>query len=85
MENPKLEYKAKPRKCPNCKSKRIANILYGYPAFSEELSKKLDEGKITLGGCVVNPDNPRWECADCGTLFFRKLDLDIDGFPDDYR
>jgi primosomal protein N' len=40
----------KPRKCPNCGSKSIAEILYGMPAYSEDLQKKMDEGTMFLGG-----------------------------------
>jgi len=73
-----FEFSKKPRLCPVCKSKRIASILYGYPAFTEELIKKMDEGKITLGGCCVSPVNPTWQCADCGAEFHRKLDFGIE-------
>jgi len=69
----RYEYLLKPRVCPVCKSKRIASILYGFPAFSEELIKKMDEGKITLGGCCVSLDDPPWECTDCGVEFHRKV------------
>ena len=39
-------------KCPRCGSKNTARILYGMPAFSM-IEKKLDEGKIFLGGCDI--------------------------------
>ena len=41
-------------KCPYCSSKNTARILYGYPAYSEELQKKLDNGKIAIGGCCIS-------------------------------
>ena len=68
----RYEYKRKPRKCPMCGSVRIASILYGYPAFSEELQKDMDEGRVVLGGCCVTDDDPVWECVDCSTEIFRK-------------
>ena len=67
-------------KCPYCGSKSTARILYGLPAFSEELQKKLDSGKISLGGCMtfeipVNGEmvqtNPARVCNDCKKEFGR--------------
>lgn len=69
----KLEYFKKPRKCPNCSSKKIALILYGYPAFSPKLESDLNEGRIVLGGCVISLDDPSWECADCHVQFYKKI------------
>ncbi len=40
-------------KCPYCGSTDTARILYGMPAFSDELQKKLDSGKVHLGGCCL--------------------------------
>ncbi len=59
--------KGRPRKCPQCGSPRIAMIMYGLPDFSsEKLKKDVEEGRIVLGGCIVRPDNPRWQCKGCG-------------------
>ncbi len=59
--------KAKPGKCPQCGSSKIARIMYGLPDFSSgELKKDIEEGRIVLGGCIVGPDSPRWECKGCG-------------------
>lgn len=41
-------------KCPRCGSTDTARYIYGYPAFSEEMQKKLDEGKWALGGCCIS-------------------------------
>jgi len=57
----------KPVKCPHCGSNRIANILYGYPVFSDELEADRAAGRVTLGGCYVSDDDPVWQCADCRT------------------
>jgi len=78
MNGKKIEFIRKPRVCPVCKSKRIASILYGLPAFSEELIKKMDEGRITLGGCCVSLDDPTWECVDCGARFYKQLKMDFE-------
>ena len=39
---------------PHCGSTNTARYLNGYPAFNEELQKKLDERKMVLGGCCIN-------------------------------
>ena len=41
-------------KCPRCGSTDTARFIYGYPAFSEEMQKKLDEGKWVFGGCCIS-------------------------------
>lgn len=40
-------------KCPYCGSKSTARILYGMPSFSNDLEKKIADGKISIGGCKV--------------------------------
>ncbi|MFZ3150893.1 MAG: hypothetical protein WA116_04330 [Anaerolineaceae bacterium] len=75
----RYEFLRKTRTCPVYKSKRIATIQYGYPIYSEDLQRKLDEGKITIGGCCITEDDPKWECVDCGVELFKKNDL----FPTD--
>lgn len=57
----------KPEKCPKCGSERIAEILFGLPAFSDELQKDIDEGRVVLGGCCVSGEDPEWKCMDCET------------------
>ena len=70
----RIERTCKPRKCPACASGPVETILYGMPAFSEELRRDLDEGRITLGGCIVSDDDPRWKCAACGQPIWQKDD-----------
>ena len=60
--------KRKPRSCPTCGHRPVATILYGMPAFSEELESDLERGTVTLGGCMLGPDAPVWECKGCGLL-----------------
>ena len=55
--------------CPHCGSKNTARILYGYPAFSPQLERKLDEGRIRLGGCIVTDFDPDRHCNECGRDF----------------
>ncbi len=53
------------KKCPKCGSTRIAPILYGMPAFDEELQRKLDNEKIYLGGCLIEEMQPEYHCFGC--------------------
>ena len=72
----KYKYAKKPDNCPECGSERIAKILYGMPAFSDELKKQIYEGQIVLGGCCITEDDPVWRCVDCDTEIYRmKIDL----------
>ena len=40
-------------KCPHCGSKNTGRWFYGYPAMDDEFQRKLDSGKIKLGGCCI--------------------------------
>lgn len=68
----RVERAQKPRKCPECGQAPLASILYGMPAFDEELERKMDEGRITLGGCCISDDDPARECTHCGLKIFRR-------------
>jgi len=52
------------RKCEECNSIDVVPIVYGYPM--EELLKEAEEGKVSLGGCCVTDDDPKWHCNACG-------------------
>ncbi len=60
--------------CPECGGRKIARIMYGYMPIDEKLQEKLDSGKIVLGGCCVGPDDPGWECGECGHGWGRRRD-----------
>jgi hypothetical protein len=49
--------------CPECGSKNVVPIVYGYP--SAELGQKEKEGKIRLGGCCITPTAPKYACNEC--------------------
>ncbi|NCC24601.1 MAG: hypothetical protein EOM25_05275 [Deltaproteobacteria bacterium] len=68
----RVERAQKPRKCPECGQAPLASILYGMPAFNKELERKMNEGRITLGGCCIRDDDPAWECTHCGLKIFRR-------------
>lgn len=53
------------KQCPKCGSTNVAYILYGMPAFDDELDKQLAEGKVRLGGCESDSYNPTWHCNEC--------------------
>ena len=50
--------------CPACGSTDAARIVYGYPSF--ELSKAEERGEVVLGGCLIGPESPDYECRSCG-------------------
>ena len=81
-------------KCPYCGSRNTAAILYGMPAMSEELQKKLDTGKIVLGGCCIFGAeingkyvelDPAKHCNDCGKDFGKPPVLVKGDSAEDYR
>ena len=53
-------------KCPKCGSKRVAPILYGMPAYDEELQRQLENEELYLGGCLMSEDAPEYHCFECG-------------------
>lgn len=83
-------------KCPYCGSINTARIIYGYPLYTEEMERKLHDGKWTLGGCVINSyeidggrvsTDPRRECNDCKKRFATNpvLVAPKKGIAEDYR
>jgi len=60
------DYHTKLRPCPACGSTDAVRIVYGYPSL--ELGEAEERGEIVLGGCLVGPESPDYECRGCGTL-----------------
>lgn len=56
--------------CPECGSGDVAYIMYGYPLpeeyYSTAFRQRLADGEIVFGGCVIDPDSPKWHCNNCG-------------------
>lgn len=53
--------KKKPKICPECGQKdEVVPIAYGLPG--EKMIKDVEDGKIVLGGCVIEDGQPRWFC-----------------------
>lgn len=57
--------------CPQCGSDHIAAILYGMPALTEELERKIEAGEVVLNGCEIVLGEPQYqfECQECGHRF----------------
>lgn len=74
-----MKYKSakKPDKCPECGSEKIADILYGLPAFSTSLKDRIKDHKIVLGGCCISGNDPAWKCIACNTYIY-KMEIDFD-------
>lgn len=71
----KLRAPRKPRRCPSCKHDPVSSILYGMPAYDEDMQRKIETGHLVLGGCVVSEDHPSWKCTGCGLEIWRELPL----------
>ena len=67
----KFVVKRKPARCPQCGSTEIAGILYGLPAWDEQLEKQIDNGEIVLGGCMVSDDDAKWICNECAVRIYQ--------------
>lgn len=53
----------KRQKCPTCGA-GVLQIAYGMPG--EEMHEAAQRGEIILGGCVIMPYAPTWQCPKCG-------------------
>jgi hypothetical protein len=49
--------------CPACAATEVVPITYGYPDL--ELGQAEERGEIVLGGCLVGPESPEYECRNC--------------------
>lgn len=59
----------KPLKCPVCGFKPIAKIIYGEPCLILDEWRKVEEGKIAIGNCIITDDAPKWQCTNCNAKF----------------
>ncbi len=63
-----------PRPCPRCgASITPVPIVYGLP--SHETFQAYERGEIALGGCVVEPDSPEFECPSCHAELPRTVEV----------
>jgi len=50
--------------CPACGAVEAIRIEYGLP--THEMAEAEERGAIRLGGCVIGPESPEFECRRCG-------------------
>lgn len=58
--------------CPKCNSTDTCRIIYGLPAYTDELQRDLKAGKVRLGGCAITDSDPSCHCNNCGEDFDTK-------------
>lgn len=58
------------KKCPNCNNK-LVEIVYGLP--SVELMEKALKKEVSLGGCIIIGDTPRYHCLKCNKKYYEDL------------
>jgi transposase len=68
--------KLKTPTCPECNSKNVAFIFWGYPGDMDWYIKAIEKKEIVGGGCLVSENDPKWECTDC---YHRWGERDDDG------
>lgn len=49
--------------CPACGSRDAVAIVYGYPSAETWEAEQRDE--LVIGGCLVGPESPAYECRAC--------------------
>lgn len=73
------------KKCPKCGSRHIAPILYGMPAFDEEMARQIKNKELVLGGCCISGREPRYHCFGCGRDVGTPPIFVRNGREEDYR
>jgi hypothetical protein len=56
------------RKCPECKSRNVVPIQYGY-IVEPVAVERIENEEIHGGGCLISEDSPKWKCRDCQNQF----------------
>lgn len=56
-------------KCPKCGSGNISSYVWGPQSLSSELTGKLKDGTIKLGGTCITFPCPTKHCNNCGADF----------------
>ena len=64
MVEPRDREQDQERLCPSCGASTFLPIEYGLPG--PDLIKEAEEGRVELGGCVIEEGSPRWSCEVCG-------------------
>ena len=58
------------KKCPNCNNK-LVEIVYGLPTV--ELMEKALKKEVSLGGCIIIGEMPRYHCLKCNKKYYEDL------------
>jgi hypothetical protein len=69
--------KEEPHRRPGCGSEKVASILWGHPA--DEGVRKVEEGKIVLGGCCISDRDPSWQCLKCKRQIYPEERRELSG------
>lgn len=52
-------------RCPRCGPVRPVPIMYGLPAFLDEVREAERRGELLWAGCVVSGESPLYACPVC--------------------
>lgn len=74
MNIKKYRFPRKHWKCPVYKSKIVGTYAYGLQTHNEEQERKIKEGRVIPGGCVIDHGQPVLGCKFCGTDYYRLTD-----------
>jgi hypothetical protein len=55
--------------CPACGATPLRRITYGLPWLDPELQFDMAAGFTEIGGCIIDLNDPAWQCAECGATF----------------
>ena len=56
------------KQCPECKSKKVIPIHYGY-IDNPDAIERIKNGEFPTGGCCIDNESPKWQCRDCSNEF----------------
>lgn len=60
--------------CPRCLSTKVIKFVYGLVDYT--IFEKEKEGKVKIGGCCIEPDNPDFYCKDCDNEWTKQQAID---------
>jgi len=67
--------RTKPRKCPNCGSKKVADVHCGQLFVSDILREEINKGRAVLRTYYNDGPVPSWECRYCGMEMVKETDI----------
>jgi hypothetical protein len=73
-EYKKIPFPQETQEMPAYKSKIVGTYAYGLQKHNEEQERKIKEGRVIPGGCVIDHGQPVWGCKFCGTDYYRLTD-----------